>query len=500
VDNLHYVGGVDQQINTSGGLGLGFMNGWEAWVKMVNNLGGWNNSPWHLMGSNSFAHEMAHNLGRNHVYCNGNEDTPDAGYPWPWPTCQLAAVAADGYYGIDVYFEKFGLSSPAIISNDPAAVEPNLGFPLMGYLRPRWIDPYTYCAMLKTYGVGCSLSFGAAAAAAEPSATPTQAPEAAAAVAALIAADRIVMVSGIVDKTSASGKIEDVALQAPANLSAEGFARALERIRQASGIVTATFTLEAQDAVGAALSIRAIQVGHNEEGTNGSAFLELLPFPANAAKVVLKSGTTVLDQRSPSAHAPTVTLLTPNGGGTLQPGFRVRWQAADEDGDALAFNLYYSLDTGVTWRAVSLGIAGQEYQLPAGHALPGSNTAKFRIVATDGFLTGQDDSDSAFVVPDNAPVASIAWPLNGGKFPLEAQMAEDAEDGLVDDAGLSWRSNRAGPLGTGGEVMLGPGQLSPGIHIITLTATDSNGKSNTTQVGITIGEVRSLYLPMLLSH
>jgi len=154
---------------------------------------------------------------------------------------------------------------------------------------------------------------------------------------------------------------------------------------------------------------------------------------------------------------------------------------------------------------VARGVTGQTYQLPDGHALPGSSSAKFRIVATDGFSTGQDDSDGAFMVPGNAPAASIAWPLNGGKFPLEAQitldgLAEDAEDGLVDDAGLSWRSDRAGPLGTGGELMLGPGQLSPGRHIITLTATDSHGMSNTTQVGITIGVVPTLYLPMVLTH
>jgi len=314
-----------------------------------------------------------------------------------------------------------------------------------------------------------------------------------------------VAVSGIVNEISGTGKLADTAVYTRTNLSAEGLAREIARLQKPDRVLTTTFTLEVQDLAGHALSSRTIQPEDGEEGNNTTGFLEILPFGDNAARVALKAGATILARRGPSAHAPTVTLLTPNGGGTLPPGFTVRWQANDQDGDLLAFNLYFSLDNGATWRAVSLGIAGQEYQLPAGHALPGSNNAKFRIVATDGFLVGQDDSDGAFVVPGNAPAASIAWPLNGGKFPLEAQitldgLAEDAEDGLVDDAGLSWRSNRNGPLGTGGEVVLGPGQLSPGMHIITLTATDSHGMSNTTQVGITLGEVPTLYLPLVLRH
>jgi hypothetical protein len=417
----------------------------------------------------------------------------------------LAAVDVAGYYGMDVYFEKFGLSAPAIISNDPLAMEPNLGFPLMGYRRPRWIDPYTYCALLKKYGVSCSLWDTAAGSGAESDKPDAQSPAAAVAAAEIQAAERMVVVSGAVDEASASGVIAETALYTPTNISAEGLARALERLQKASGVLAATFTLEVQDAAGNVLSSRTIQPEPGEEGDTWSPFLEVLPFPIDAARVVLKADATILARRGPSAHAPTVTLLTPNGGGTLQPGFTVQWQANDQDGDALAFNLYYSLDNGATWRAVSLGIAGQAYQLPDGHALPGSSNAKFRIVATDGFLLGQDDSDGAFVVPGNAPVASIAWPLDGAHFLSEAQITldgqgDDIEDGSVDDAGLTWRSDRAGPLGTGSELMLAPGQLQPGRHVITLTAVDSNGMSGATQVGIWIGDYRSIYLPMVLKN
>ena len=502
VDDLYYVGGVHQSIPTSGAMGLAYTDDYESWVKMVNNLGDWVNSPWHLTGSNSFAHEIAHNKGRQHVNCDGSEASPDPKYPWPNPNCQLATKDSEGYYGMDVYFEKFGLSAPAIISNDPGAMEPNLAFPLMGYRRPRWVDPYTYCALLKKYGVPCSL-WNTAAASAEEMAPAVPSPAAAAAVAELQAAERVVAVSGIVNEISGTGKLADTAVYTRTNLSAEGLAREIARLQKPDRVLTTTFTLEVQDLAGNALSSRTIQPEDGEEGNNTTGFLEILPFGDNAARVALKAGATILARRGPSAHAPTVTLLTPNGGGTLQPGFTVRWQANDQDGDLLAFNLYYSPDNGAHWLAVSLGIAGQEYQLPAGHALPGSNSARFRIVATDGFLLGQDESDGAFVVPGNAPVVSIAWPLDGAHFLSEAQITldgqgDDIEDGSVDDAGLTWRSDRAGPLGTGSELMLAPGQLQPGRHVITLTAVDSNGMSNTTQVAIWIGDYRAIYLPVVL--
>jgi len=44
-----------------------------------------------------------------------------------------------------------------VISNDETASEPNQGFPLMGYLGPRWVSPWEYCKLLRSYGVSCGL-------------------------------------------------------------------------------------------------------------------------------------------------------------------------------------------------------------------------------------------------------------------------------------------------------------------------------------------------------
>ncbi len=57
---------------------------------------------------------------------------------------------------------------------------------------------------------------------------------------------------------------------------------------------------------------------------------------------------------------PSVTLLTPNGGETIQGTFLVTWMASDPDGDPLTFNLAYNVgDTG--WVSIATGVTGNSY-------------------------------------------------------------------------------------------------------------------------------------------
>lgn len=59
----------------------------------------------------------------------------------------------------------------------------------------------------------------------------------------------------------------------------------------------------------------------------------------------------------------------------------------------------------------------------------------------------------------------------------------DLEDGSLGDSALSWSSNRDGALGTG-QLLEAP--LSLGSHVITLTATDSDGQIATATVALTV--------------
>jgi hypothetical protein len=118
--------------------------------------------------------------------------------------------------------------------------------------------------------------------------------------------------------------------------------------------------------------------------------------------------------------------------------------------------------------------------------LPGSVSARIRVIATDGINTGMDDSDGAFTLSGKPPQVVIASPTNASRFRADEQVAlsgvgYDPEDGQLADAGLSWFSDRDGPLGTGQHISV---VLSAGTHVIALQATDSN--ANVTAASMTL--------------
>ena len=81
-------------------------------------------------------------------------------------------------------------------------------------------------------------------------------------------------------------------------------------------------------------------------------------------------------------------------------------------------------------------------------------------------------------------------PQDGDFYPsarwvvLRAQAYDQDDEDLVGDS-LVWMSDVDGLLGTGTEVE--PGAMSTGDHVITLTATDSDGLSSSQSVAISIG-------------
>ena len=59
----------------------------------------------------------------------------------------------------------------------------------------------------------------------------------------------------------------------------------------------------------------------------------------------------------------------------------------------------------------------------------------------------------------------------------------DLQDGSLGDKALSWVSSQDGALGTGQVLEV---NLSPGIHTITLTVTDSQGLKDATSIQVTV--------------
>ena len=231
---------------------------------------------------------------------------------------------------------------------------------------------------------------------------------------------------------------------------------------------------------------------------------EYVPWVAGTARIVVVHGAQELASRPVSAHVPQVTLVSPNGGEVLDgPQIGLRWSASDADGDPLTFALDYSVDGGAQWRAVRHGITATHLLLDAAQ-IPGTTAGKFRVIASDGVNTAQDETDGTFTVPDKAPLVEITSPPDGAAY-IPGQpvaliaVAIDLEDGTLGDAALAWTSSLSGTVGTG--QMVHVTDFITGTHVITVTATDSGGHQTAAARTITVGQPQrgqEIYLPLLL--
>ncbi len=125
---------------------------------------------------------------------------------------------------------------------------------------------------------------------------------------------------------------------------------------------------------------------------------EAVPWVAGTARIAIFHGTQEIGSRPASAHEPEVTLVAPNGGESFTGAtIPVSWTASDDDYDALEFTLGYSTDGGSTWGILANGLTGSSLVLDAS-LVEGTPQGKFRIVASDGVNTAQDDTDGSRVL------------------------------------------------------------------------------------------------------
>src|SRR5258706_16308128 len=92
----------------------------------------------------------------------------------------------------------------------------------------------------------------------------------------------------------------------------------------------------------------------------GVPFLVALPFAPGTARVVVKRDAAELAARALSAHAPAVTVLSPNGGESLSGTVTVRWSASDAGGDALTYGVFYAAG-GASYPPIAIGLTGTAF-------------------------------------------------------------------------------------------------------------------------------------------
>ncbi|MCB8940486.1 MAG: hypothetical protein H6654_08115 [Ardenticatenaceae bacterium] len=216
---------------------------------------------------------------------------------------------------------------------------------------------------------------------------------------------------------------------------------------------------------------------------------ELIPYVNGTTQVNIEGpGGALLTSVSAGLAAPTVTLLSPNGGEILsQDSITVSWTAVDADNDPLFFNLYHSPDNGGRWNPVALAITGTQIAAP-NSSLVSSSSGLFRIEASDGIHTANDTSNAVFTVPNHLPEVTIFTPDQDVTIAISQTLAleafaYDVELGLMDDT-LAWHSSLDGALGNGAQ--LSTASLSAGVHLITALADDGQGGVASDNITVTV--------------
>jgi hypothetical protein len=254
------------------------------------------------------------------------------------------------------------------------------------------------------------------------------------------------------------------------------------------------YALELRDAEDQLLFTRHFDmIGTHTEAGAPQSFHQLLPYDDATHSLVLRHGETVIAILSASDNAPAVNILTPREGVHWDGQRAVTWEASDEDGDELRFAVHYSSDNGASWQAVAIDLEEPKLELDTSY-LTGSRDCLVRIIASDG-LNSTVVVSAKFGVEEHEPVVSIlAEPLVGenGQVVLLGE-GSDTEDGPLVDGQLLWHSDKDGLLGEGQTLVSPP--LSPGVHIISLTGTDTAGNASKAEVTVEIGV--SIYLPVV---
>ena len=392
-----------------------------------------------------WAHELGHTYGRSHAG-NWHGEAGGGGFDANFPYFHggigepgIALITEWWRAGGTPFFIAPGIATPTNVGkhahdfmsygqNDPM----NTGF---------WVSPYTYKALFDRFKVNTT----AAAPLEEQRVAPVE---------KLVIAGQI----------NADGAVE-----------LRPFYRTTTAFSSGDG-ATGSFSLELQDEQGRVLAAHSFDAQSSAENETGALrFSEFVAWQPDAKRIVLKRNAVTLAERTVSNHAPTVRVLSPNSGQTVGEQTLITWDATDADGDALTYTVLYNNGTDATWWPLATGLTTTAVTVDT-TLWPSGAQGRLMVRATDGVNSSEAVSDGPFVVPEKAPLVAI---LNHTPGKLTA-FAYDPADGLLPTERMVWTSDRDGALESGSEIKLA--RLSAGTHTLTLTVTNSRGRTATAQV------------------
>lgn len=446
---------------------------------------------WSMPRGATFAHELGHNKGLDHVCSLGSPSGMDGGYPYNG-TCEMGrgssaffANGNDGYFMMDVYHDYWGLNEPAILGNSQGVTFPanRIAFPMMSYSAPRWISPYSYCKLLNEQGISCNKSLisgrnkkpdvdaiaknhsesthGVAAdrnpdVPADPPYTPAYPISAAVLPANFVPAlvrtnmPAYVLVSGhynLSKPTLDSFQVMKLtSLPGAAGIEETNKLQTALRAKNTNVFTNVVVLNQYNNATSRSLLkadiVSDFSISDDDSGMPDRFITGLVELASGATYFELAYGSKVVANYGVSNNAPTISI-TPFSETELTANSQLRWTAQDSDNNPLTFTLYYRPNSAAKWQLVDTEITGNVYamrdNLPSTETNPlrfyaGSPAGQFRVVAFDGFHTVSADS-SPIRVPYNAPRVSImqgdGLSIKLGQTLYLNGSASDAEDGPI---------------------------------------------------------------------
>lgn len=180
---------------------------------------------------------------------------------------------------------------------------------------------------------------------------------------------------------------------------------------------------------------------------------------------------------------PTATITSPSSMQTVFQGASLSFTGTGQDPEdgPLA-------GAALTWRSNLDGVLGTGSPLSTMALTVGDHT--ITLIAQDSGGNTGTATVGVRVLPQNqAPMVTITAPVSGSSVTAGTSIsftgtAVDPEDGALTAMALRWSSSRDGALGTGSP--FATAGLSAGLHTITLTATDSGGRTASASISLTV--------------
>lgn len=222
-------------------------------------------------------------------------------------------------------------------------------------------------------------------------------------------------------------------------------------------------------------------------------FCVIVDLPVGTAVIQVTISGTIGTELRLTDNSPAVSVLSPNGGEEIIGQMPISWSASDTDGDKLKYAVEFSNDKGAKWNTLTIDHNETELTVDANY-LPGGPNCLVKVIASDGWNRSEDTSDAPFSIATKPPRVSILEPANGTILLATTNMqgrcsAYDPETGDITDPNkIVWSSNVDGFLGKGNLVGF---KLTLGDHLLSATVTDSEGKTGTGTIKVSVAAKRS---------